>query len=307
MKEIICLLDLDTDYEKKFCNTATKYYGKKYIFLSFNDINSLNDYVKNNNINSLIFTSNFYNEVKDEISNKNIKNNYVLTEKKVNNYREGKYYYFYKFQNINNILEVIDKDINIETKLKTISNAKLITIYSPYDFKEKDDIAIKLTKQLNKKNKTLFIDLKEFENYKNSIGFSNIIFHYKENNLTDENIISEIINEDFDMIKSVSFPEDFSIINNIDLANIINYIRKFKYDYIIVNADNSYVKNLYLLNDSDKIILVDNIKNDNEKVNYFKNYITKSNIVDIKKIIELKIDKSKKNLITNLIKDFIYE
>ena len=136
----------------------------------------------------------------------------------------------------------------------------------------------------------MVLDLDEFENFKGNVGLSNVIFDYKENMMSAEKLKKEIIEEnDFDIIKSVTYPEDFNVINNIDLANIVNEIVKLGYDFVFINADLSFVKCQYILNDSDKVIIMKNKASD--AVDKFKTYLKSENIVDIKKITEFNVDK----------------
>lgn len=306
MKKIICILDVDEVYAKKFCNVSTKMYNQEYIFLYFNDMKSLIEYSKENIVCSVIVAEDFINEIED------IKTSfyYVLTDVNNKNFKEGKFTYLYKYQNINKLLEIIKTDIEAfnDAKNKKNSNSKLITFYSPYTDKSQISFAKKIATVLSKKHKTLYIDLSEYDNYKSNIGFSNIIYLYKEGSLSIDGIKHEIVIEkELDVLYSVSYPEDFSVINSVDLGNILNYIMKLNYDYILVNTDNSYVKNQYIILDSYKTIFYRYDEEENKKIDILKSYLSSQCILDINKIINYKIEIGKRNMTTSFIKDYIYD
>ena len=147
-----------------------------------------------------------------------------------------------------------------------------------------------------KKRKTLLIYLDEYSNYKSSEGLSNIIFNYKENLIDEKNITKEInFDDEVDTIKSVAYPEDFSVINNIDLSNIINHIRNLDYEYVFAVCDSSYVKNQYLFNDADKIIVMYEDLKKVDKIDKFKSFVKSQSSFDIAKIINYKENKEMKN------------
>ena len=306
MKNIICILDNDENYSKKFCNVATKLYNNELIFLCFNNTNSLIEYSKENNITSIVISYDF-EEIIEEIKTKF---NYVLTEINNNNYKEGRITYLYKYQKLQKILDVIKNDIKLlnEEQNRKNESCKLLTFYSPYSNKLNANFVKKIANTLSKKNKVLLLNLDEYDNYKSNIGFSNIIYLYKEGSLGIDGIRHEIVKEkELDVINSVSYPEDFAVINNIDLGNIINAIIKLNYEYVIVNADNSYIKNQYIMLDSDKIILYKFNDEDNKKIDILKQYLSSQCILDINKIIDYKVEITKKNMSVNFIKEYIYD
>lgn len=282
MKEILMVMDEDPVYSKKFCNQANKLLGKKYNFLTFSNLKLMKKYAEENPVEGLVVSESFADNI-DDIKAKSI---YFLNEKDKKTRQEGKRNYIYKLQNVKNVLEVIDKDIdkkNLKSKSKTGEACKLFLYYSPTYIKNKLEIVKRISKVISKKKKVLIIDLDEFENYKGSVGLSNIIYDYKENSLTEEKLRREIVTEkDQEIIKSVTYPEDFNVVTNIDIANIVNEITKLGYDFIFINADASYVKCQYILNDADSVVVMRD--KESSKVDKLKAYLKNENQLDIKKI-----------------------
>ena len=305
MKDIICILDDDNNYTKKFSNTATKICGKEYVFLSFTDIKKLKDYAQNNAVTSII-TNILYEE-----ETKNIKTSFIYILKDVNSniLRDGRYIYLYKYQNINKILEVVDRDIKSlydKHKQRSELDTEIIVFYSPYEYIETEDFLMKLTKYLSKTDKTLLVNLDEFSNYKSNIGFSNIIYEYKENNLNIDCIKHEITNDKgIDIINSVSYPDDFNVITNIDLSNIINSTRMLDYKYIILKLDTYFVKNEYVMVEADKLILYQFDENDKQRLDALKSYIKSQCLIDMSKLYTVFIDKTKRNYTRSFVKDYV--
>ena len=289
MKEVLIVMDEDPAYSKKFCNQANKLLGKKYNFLTFSNMKHVKEYADDNKVEGLVI-SDSYDENADEIKSRAY---YLLNEKDKKVRREGKRTYVYKLQNIKNVLDVIDKDIekkNEKNKGKLNESCKIILFYSPVYIKNKLEIVIRIAKAISKKKKVLVVDFDEFDNYKGSVGLSNIIYDYKENILNDEKLCHEIIAEkNYEIINSVTYPEDFNVITNVDIANIVHEIGKLNYDYVFVNADTSYVKSQYVFNDADNVILMrdkDTLKSDK-----LKTYLKNENQMDLKRITIFDITK----------------
>lgn len=296
MKDVILIMDEDTSYSKKFCNQANKLLGKKYIFLTFTNIKSMNEYLLDNKIEALVISDYFLDKIEDI----GVNLIYVLNEKDKNFRKEGKKVYTYKLQSVKNILDALDKDIeekNVNRRVNTSETSKLVIFFSPSYIKNKNEIVKRISKYISKKKKVLILELDEFDNYKGKVGLSNIIFGYKEKNLNFDALNKEIVVEkEQDYIKSITYPEDYNVINNIDLANIVNELLKLQYDYIFVNADMSFVRCQYILNDSDIVVLFkekNNVKNDN-----FKHYLRNENTIDFKKVHELDLNKLDKSYLT---------
>lgn len=282
MKEILMVLDEDPTYSKKFCNQANKLLGKKYNFLTFTNINQMKKYAEDNKVEGLVTTDSFTENL-DDIKAQTF---YLLNEKDKKTRKEGKRNYIYKLQNVKNILEFIDADLSKKYengRIKSDESCKMFLYYSPSYIKNKMDIVKKIAKAISKKKRVLIVDLDEFDNYKGSVGLSNIIYDYKENNLNSEKIIREIINEkDQDIIKSVTYPEDFNVINYVDIANIVNEIIKLDYDYVFVNADTSFTKSQCLFNDADNVVIMRD--KDVSRSDKLKVYLKNENQFDMNKI-----------------------
>lgn len=293
MKDIIAVLDLDSTYSKKFCNQAIKLMGKKYVFLNFTNIKALSEYSNENKIDCVVISDAFIENV-DELKAEYV---YILNEKNKKNVKEGKKTFLYKLQNIKTILDIIDEDLTKQNDAKIRRNdksCKLIVFYSPISVKSKIEYIKKIAKYISKKKKVLIVDMGEFSNYKGNVGLSNIIFNYKEENLNADNIKKEVTNiKEQDFIMSVTYPEDFNVINNIDIANIINEMKNVGYDYIFVNADPSYVKSQYILNDANNVIVIKGKENENYEC--FKKFIKLESQIDDKKYIDFDIDKNDKS------------
>ncbi len=289
MKEIIMVMDDDPIYSKKFCNQANKLYGKKYTFLTFANIKLMRKYAEDNKVDSLVVTENFI----DNLDDVKVKSFYILNEKDKKTKREGKKTYIYKLQNVKLILDVIDGDLNkkIErNKGRANEECKMLLYYSPQYIKNKYEIVKRLAKMMSKKKRVLVLDLDEFSNYKGNVGLSNIIFDYKEDIITEEKLKKEImVEKDIDFIKSVTYPEDFNVISNIDLANIVQEIVKLGYDFVFVNADMSFIKCQYLLMDADDVVIMKD--KDKEIIDMFKAYLKTENNFDYKKITEFDVGK----------------
>lgn len=289
MKEVIMIMDEDPTYSKRFCNQANKLFGKQYTFLTFANLKLMRKYAEENKVESLVISDSFIENIDDV----KVKSFYILNEKEKKLRREGKKTYVYKLQNAKAILDIIDTDLNKKNeknKGKVNEACKLLLYYSPAYIKSKYEIVQRIAKTMSKKKKILVLDLDELDNFKGNVGLSNIIFDYKENMMSAEKLRKEIIEEkNIDLIKSVTYPEDFNVINNIDLANIVNEIVKLGYDFVFINADMSFVKCQYILNDSDKVIIMKN--KSSSTIDKFKLYLKSENIVDIKKITEFNVDK----------------
>lgn len=289
MKEIIIVMDVDPIYSKKFCNQANKLLGKKYNFITFNNVKQMKKYAEDNKVEALVTTDQFVENF-DDVKAKEF---YLLNEKDKKTRKEGKKTYIYKLQNVKGILDVLDSDIGKKydkNKDKLNESCKLILYYSPTYIKNKFELVKRIAKVISKKKKVLIVDFDEFDNYKGMVGLSNIIFDYKESLLDKERLMKEItIEKEQDFIKSVTYPEDFNVISNIDLANIVNEITKLNYDYIFVNADMSFVKCQYILNDADSMVLIRG--KDNTKSDKFKSYLKNENQIDIKKVTILDMEK----------------
>lgn len=289
MKEIIMVMDDDPVYSKKFCNQANKLYGKKYTFLTFANLKLMRKYAEENKVESLVVNENFIENLDDV----KVKSFYILNEKDRKLRREGKKTYVYKLQNVKLILDVIDSDLNKKfekNKGKVNEECKMLLYYSPQYIKNKYEIVKRLAKLMSKKKKVLVLDIDEFSNYKGNVGLSNIIFDYKEDMISEEKLKKEIITEkDIDFIKSVTYPEDFNVISNIDLANIVQEIVKLGYDFVFVNADMSFIKCQYLLLDADGVVIMKD--KDKEIIDMFKAYVKTENHFDYKKITDFDVGK----------------
>lgn len=305
MKEVLLVIDEDPIYSKKFCNQANKLLGKKYNFLTFQNINTVRKYADENKVEGLVVSDSFAENL-DDIKTKSI---YLLNEKDKKTRQEGKRNYIYKLQNVKNILEEIDKDIdnkNYKKRIETSDACKLFLYYSPTYIKNKLEIVKRIAKVISKKKRVLIIDLDEFDNYKGSVGLSNIIYDYKDNTLNEEKLSREIVTEkEQDIIKSVTYPEDFNVINNIDIANIINEITKLKYDFIFINADTSYVKCQYILNDADSVAIMRD--KDAGKIDKLKAYLKNENQLDLKRVTVFDIAKLDKAYLTAFCKQCFLE
>ncbi|MBQ2205326.1 MAG: hypothetical protein II411_05480, partial [Lachnospiraceae bacterium] len=145
MKEIIMVMDEDPIYSKKFCNQAIKILGKKYAFLTFQNMKEARNYASDNKVESLV-TSDAYSENVDDI---NVNSLYILNEKDKKVRREGKRTFVYKLQNVNNILEVLDDDIvkkHEKTRTRNDTKCKLILFYTPVYIKNKAEIIKKMAR-----------------------------------------------------------------------------------------------------------------------------------------------------------------
>ena len=303
MKEKICLYDVDNVYGKKFCNTATKILGDNFIFMYFKNIKALKEFATENKIIGIICPTFSLEEIREI----DVDRFYALSETNVETYEEGKTKFIYKYQKLNNILKIIDRDRElINGKDKIISGkSKLVIFYTEKKISKSDEIIKKIAKSISKTKTVLLIYLDEFENYKSYKGISNIIYLYKENNLNIDGIRHEIELDkmiNVDTIHSVTYPDDFNVITNIDLSNIVNYIRNLDYDYLLISTDESYVKNQYVLQDADLIIT---IRDENISGNIFKSYIKSQNIININKITEFVVDKTKRNQVSAFVKGLI--
>lgn len=291
MKSVVVVMDEDPVYSKKFVNLAIKFYGKKYVFLTFSNVKALKEYSLENFVESLIVSDSFLELVEDV----KVNSFYILNEKDKKNSKVGKRTYVYKLQNVKTILDLVDKDISqkYENQNKINRVCKIITFYSPVFLRNKIEILKKIVRFLPKNRRALIVDLDEFENYKGAVGLSNLIFDYKEKNLDKDRIKKEIIvDKDINMIKSVTYPEDFNVINYVDLANIVNELTGIEYDYIFINSDLSFVKSQYIINDSDNVILIKD--KDLEKFDKFKNYLNTENQIDVRKLVEFDLSKADK-------------
>ena len=296
MKEIIIVMDIDPIYSKKFCNQANKLLGKKYNFITFNNIKQMKKYAEDNKVEGLVI-SDMLIESFDDIKVQEI---YLLNEKEKTTRKEGKRTYIYKLQNVKSILDVIDSEISKKyekNKGRLNESCKLFLYYSPTYIKNKMELIMRIAKAISKKKRVLIVDFEEFDNYKGMVGLSNIIYDYKESILDQEKLMKEIVTDKGqDFIKSVTYPEDFNVITNIDLSNIVNEMTKLNYDYIFVNADMSFVKCQQIFNDADSVVLIRG--KDAAKSDKFKSYLKSENQIDIKKVTILDMEKLDKTYLS---------
>lgn len=301
MKEVLLVIDEDPSYSKRFCNQANKILGKKYNFLTFTNVKHMKKYADENKIEGVIASDSFIESL-DDVKASSF---YLLCETDKKFRKEGKKNYIYKLQNVKNILEIIEKDIdskNKKSRNKDNESTRLFLYYSPTYIKGKLDVVKRIAKIVSKKKKVLIVDLDEIDNYKGSIGLSNLIYSYKENIMTEEKISHEILTEkDVDIIKSVTYPEDYNVVNNIDLANIINEIMKLKYDFIFVNADSSYLKCQYILNDADAVVIIK--EKEMSRIEKLKSYLKNENQIDLKKLTIFDIGKIDKAYLSAFCKE----
>lgn len=300
MKETICFIDTNEKYVKKLNNYAIKKYGKDYLFLCFSNVKSLIDYTEDNKVKSVVLSHDFEKDIK-YISSKFY---YVQTEKKGESKKDGNIKYIYKYQKADELLKNIDNDIkkDSEKNIKIKSKTKIVVFYSPYQSKDKIDKLYKLYRHISKKKNVLLVDLDEYNNFMGDTGFSNIIYKYKENLLTYEAMISEIKEEEgIKIIKGVSYPEDYAVINNVDLSNIISEFREIEYDYIFVDCDISFLRNQYLFVDCDYLLVFDGGKQDTKRSDIFMKYIEEQNMINIKKVKRFNKDNNEKQSIQNVV------
>lgn len=300
MKENILVTSEDVDYNKKFCNQANKIYGDKYLFLYFSSAKTVKEYIEESKVNYIISSIKYMESVDDLYSGKI----FVLDDKNRDVRIDGRKTYLYKLQNIKKILEQIDENIekNRDEKSSVLKKKpKLVLFYTINYENKKLDIVRRIAKYLSKKKKVLIMDFDEFRNYRGKTGLSNIIFNYKEGNLTQEMLKKEIdIDKGQDIIKSTTYPEDYNVVTNVDLANIVNEITNLSYDYVLVNADTSYVKNEYIMKDSDLIIFFRN--DDKEREDIFKRYLENEVHLDVKKFYELEQDRIDRQYLLSFVK-----
>ena len=285
MKENILVIDEDIDYSKKFCNQGNKLYGDKYLFLYFSNLKSVKEYIEDNKKSNLIISSHLVNSLDDMTGGLT----FILNEDEKEIKRDGRRTQVYKLQNVKNILKLVDEDLNqIDGKLRTITKGKtkIVIFYATDYVKNKFELVKRIAKYISKKCKVLIVDLDEFENYKGKSGLSNIIFNYKEDRLDTENIEKEIeIEKNLLIIKSVTYPEDMSVISSIDLANIIEKMTDLSYDFIFINADTSYVRSEYIFKMADEIVLIK--EGNDERADKMKTHLRNDNLIDISKICEI--------------------
>lgn len=289
MKNNILVIDEDIDYSKKFCNQGNKLYGDRYLFLHFSSLKSVKEYIEENKHSSLVVSSSYAGSI-DDVSGGSM---YVLSEDDKSVKKDGRRTYIYKLQNVKNILSVISDDLEKKDGKVNVNQgieSKLVVFYAVDYIKNKYELVKRIAKYISKKKKILIVDLDEFGNYKGKTGLSNIIFNYKEDKLDVENIEKEIeIEKNLLYIKSTTYPEDFNVVNNVDLANIMSKVRELPYDYIFVNADMSYTKNQYILNDADMIVLFKD--GNSERIDKVKTHLRNENSIDISKIYEMNLSK----------------
>ena len=289
MKESILVLNEDLDYSKRFCSKANRMYGDKYLFLFLPNLDSLKEYIKKENSKNLILSDSLAEKIDDTYNGKV----FVLDEERKEIQKTDNHLSIYKFQNIKNILEIVDENIErnvIEDEKRFADKSKLVTFYGFGGMKGKTEIVRKIAKYLQKKRSVLIVDIDEFDNYKEKRGLSGIIFNYKEGKLDKDVIRNEIVEDrGLKMIKSVTYPEDFNVISSADLNVIINETLDLGFDYVFVNADFSYVKSQYIINDSSFVIFPE--ENFFETVDKVRMYLKNECKMSSKKLIMLRTEK----------------
>lgn len=302
MKDIVCIYDNNEKYAKKLTNLAIKNYGKDYIFLTFSNIQSLIDYTENNKVKaSLIENTN----IKD-LSNVKCSAYFILVDNKKSEELSGNIKYIFKFQSAEEVLKIVIGSIKSDIVEAVETNSKIFTFYSPYQTKSKTDKIQKLYKLLSKDKRVLIVSLDEFSNFKSDKGMSNIIYKYKDNGITKDYVLSQINSDNgIEKIGSVKFPEDLSVVSNYELCNIILNLKIAGYDYIFVDADESFVNNQYLFADSNKVVVIDNNLKDNTKVDTFIKYIEERKMINMKKLYHITKEKEDKKGLEGILKDIL--
>lgn len=300
----VCLYTNDIEYNKKFCSIANKFINNTGMYLHFNNKSNFIDYIKDNKNLILLIDEKEYFNINDDISNDNNNKIFILTEDKNKINKDN---YIYKLQKINNIIDVIN-NTNISDVSNTMENVIKVLFINIDNNKNTESIIKRLLKQLSKYKKTLYVNLTDFENYKNNIGLSNVIYNYKENKISCENISEQIENKEnntinVDVLHSVTFPDDLNFITNIELMNIIEEIFKQNYELFFINVEFNYNKLQYLINLSDKIIYVNN---ENMFFNTFKNFLKEENLINYKKLLNIKFTENNK-IDVNILKSIIGE
>ncbi len=289
MKESILVLNEDLDYSKRFCSKANRMYGDKYLFLFLPNLDSLKEYIKKENSKNLILSDSLAEKIDDTYNGKV----FVLDEERKEIQKTDNHLSIYKFQNIKNILEIVDENIErnvIEDEKHFADKSKLVTFYGFGGMKGKTEIVKKIAKYLQKKRSVLIVDIDEFDNYKEKRGLSGIIFNYKEGKMDKDVIRNEIVEDrGLKMIKSVTYPEDFNVISSADLNVIINETLDLGFDYVFVNADFSYVKSQYIINDSSFVVFPE--ENFFETVDKVRMYLKNECKMSSKKLIMLRTEK----------------
>lgn len=300
MKESILVLNEDLDYGKRFCSKANRMYGDKYLFLFLPNLDSLKEYIKKENSKNLILSDSLAEKIDDTYNGKV----FVLDEERREIQKNDNHLSIYKFQNIKNILEIVDENIErnvIEDEKHFADKSKLVTFYGFGGMKGKTEIVRKIAKYLQKKRSVLIVDIDEFDNYKEKRGLSGIIFNYKEGKLDKDVIRNEIVEDrGLKMIKSVTYPEDFNVISSADLNVIINEILDLGFDYVFVNADFSYVKSQYIINDSSFVIFSE--ENFFETVDKVRMYLKNECKMSSKKLFMLRTEKVDRAYLLSFIK-----
>lgn len=302
MKNNICFYEKEIDYLKKFNKVVNKIKNNNSIYLYFNNIDNLNEFIEHENVSAIIIDEKDKNII-DELKNKNINICIMSENKNINDNDEIKY--LYKYQNVNEIINSINLYINNKNlEINDNSNKRILLIWNIFQNNSDEILIKKILKSFNKSHKTLYINITDFENYKNINGLSNIIYSYKNKTLTLNIIKNQIIFDDtynIDIIHSTTFPEDFNYINNSDLCSILQEIIKLDYEYFIIQTDGSFIKNQYVLNIISKVVMFKSI--DSTYYNNLKKYLVNHNLIENNKIFELNKNDNEKFSIKEIIKN----
>lgn len=304
MKKSILILDNDIQYAKKISNYGIKYKGKEYIFLFFTSPVAFEKYQsKNKSAMSLINI-----DLIDKVKSLNSEMLFIITNEQGQEKLHIKCFeklfvndnihidYIYKFSSAQQILDYCIDEYKKNYKENNSNKTKSYLIFSPIGRCGKTILSYAFASELSKTKNVLYISLNSYESMGCEHGLSQVIYDFKNNKLTYENLIKQIDTQgNLYILYGVSHPEDISQVTPEEIDKIINeIISLMDFDIIVIDSDNNYSKSFYLFSSCDTIILP-TLKDDisKQKKNKFLNFVKEQNIFEISKIKEIDMSLTK--------------
>lgn len=307
MKKSILILDSDISYAKKISNYGIKYKGKEYIFLFFSNVSSFEKYQgKNKSAISLINI-----DLIDKIKSINSEMLFIMTneigQEKLHIKSIEKLFendnihiaYIYKFSSAQQIFDYCINEYKKNYKENIENKTISYLVFSPIGRCGKTILSYAFASELSKSKKVLYISLNSYESMGCEHGLSQVIYDFKNNKLTYENLIKQIdLQGNLSILYGVSHPEDMSQVSPEEIDKIVSeIISLMNFDIIVIDSDNNYSKSFYLFSSCDTIILP-TLKDEisKQKKNKFLSFIKEQNIFDISKIKEIDMSLSKDSI-----------
>lgn len=256
-----------------------------------------------------------------QLSNHSIGITYILTENPVDNTQNNNFHYIYKYTSVQEIFMQIssNKIIRNVSGGALGKNNKLILMNSPIGGVGTTTLSLGIANVLKHMGyKVLFISMENLQSYESYFGKKRYLSDGFEKNFINgivnfDTIKNEIVQDEIDYIPPFKLPlSSLDISENKYIEMIRNIKSSGEYDYILVDTDSGFSKNIInFMNEADRaVILVEQNKKACQKLS---KYIYNLSGVNSDKLLFIcnKYDDQKDNELINYngiiyISDYIY-